>query len=154
MRWLDVDPGNCSIQRTLGLIGEKWTLLVLRDAANGVRRFDDFHRHVGLSEPVLSARLRTLVDAGILETRPYRDPGQRERREYRLSDKGWQLYPVLIGLMQWGDEHLADASGAPWIVRHKSCGHPVEAVVRCTYDHEVVGPRAAERSPGPGARLS
>lgn len=153
MDWLGLDPGNCSIQRTLALIGEKWTLLVIRDAANGVRRFDDFHRHVGLSERVLADRLRTLVDAGILQTRPYRVPGQRERIEYRMTARGWELYPVLIGLLQWGDRHLADPQGPAWSVSHADCGHPVEAVVRCSHDHAVLEPRDSVSQPGPAARM-
>ena len=152
MTWLEVDGENCSVQRTLALIGEKWTLLLIRDAANGVHRFDEYRRHVGLSEAVLSDRLRTLVDAGIFDTREYQDPGQRKRREYRMSAKGWELLPVLVGLMQWGDKHLADPAGPPWEVRHAACGHPVRAEVRCTHDHEALTFRDTTTRPGPGAR--
>jgi len=153
MTWLDVSTENCSIQRTLGVIGEKWTLLLIRDAANGVHRFDDFRRHVGLSEAVLAARLRTLVSAGIFETREYQAEGQRRRREYRLTAKGWDLYPVLIALMNWGDKYEADPAGPTRIVEHLACGHPVEAVVRCTHDGAVVGPRNTRAINGPGAHL-
>src|ERR1700761_8985701 len=111
MTWLDVNTENCSIQRTLAIIGEKWTLLVIRDAANGVHRFHDFRRHVGLSEAVLADRLRTLVAQGVFETREYQDPGQRKRLEYRLTAKGWELFPVLIALMQWGEKHLTQDDG-------------------------------------------
>src|SRR3977135_3779743 len=103
VNWLEMSTDNCSIQRTLGVVGEKWTLLIIRDAMNGVRRFDDFRRHVGLSEPVLADRLRKLVAADILETRPYRAEGQRSRLEYRLTDKGLDLHAALVALMQWGD---------------------------------------------------
>src|SRR4051812_47327860 len=127
--WLDVSTENCSIQRALSVIGEKWTLLLIRDASNGVRRFDDFRRHVGLSEAVLSDRLKTLVAHGIFETREYQSEGQRRRREYRLSGKGWELYPVLIGLLQWGDKHFADGDGPVRVIEHKTfegqeCGRP------------------------------
>lgn len=152
MNWFDLDTGNCSIQRTLDVVGDRWTLLVCRDAAHGVRRFDEFRRHLGVSEPVLADRLRKLVAAGVLETRPYRAGGQRSRLEYLLTDQGWELYPALIALLQWGDRHLADPTGPSLTVRHQKCGHPVEAVVRCTHDHEVVGPREAASAPGPGAR--
>ena len=152
MRWLDYDTERCSMFRTLAVIGEKWTMLLIRDCANGVHRFDDFHRHVGLSEAVLADRLRTLVAQGIFETREYQDPGQRRRREYRLTAKGWDLFPVLVALMQFGDKHLAGDDGEPWLVRHKSCGHPVRAEVRCSHDHQVLTPRDTESVPGPGAR--
>lgn len=154
MDWLDTDSETCSIQRTLAIIGEKWTMLLIRDAARGVRRFDDFRRHVGLSEAVLAARLRTLVGQGILETREYQEPGQRRRNEYRLTEKGWDLFPVLIALMQFGDKHLSDGRGVPWIVEHKSCGHPVQAEVRCSHDHRRLTPRDTRPVPGPGARTS
>lgn len=158
MTWLDVSTENCSIQRTLAVIGEKWTLLLIRDAANGVHRFDDLRRHVGLSEAVLADRLRTLVASGVFETREYRADGQRRRREYRLTAKGWELYPVLIALMQWGDRHLADPEGPPHIVEHvehdgRPCGHAVEAVVRCPADGDIVGPRDTRAVNGPGAHL-
>jgi DNA-binding HxlR family transcriptional regulator len=151
MAWIDVATDNCSVQSTLDLIGEKWTLLLIRDAANGVHRFQDYRRHVGLSEAVLTDRLRTLVDSAIFETRTYREPGQRARQEYRLSAKGWELLPVLIALMQWGDAHLAGGAG-PWRVLHKACGHPVEAVVRCSHDGEVLTQYDTRTEPGPAAR--
>jgi DNA-binding HxlR family transcriptional regulator len=150
--WLEISGDNCSIRRTLDLIGEKWTLQLIRDAANGVHRFDELRRHVGLSEAVLADRLRTLVGSGIFETREYREPGQRARNEYRLTAKGWELLPVLIALMQWGDDHLADPEGEPWQVRHKTCGHQVRAVVQCTHDHEVLTHLDTRSAPGPAAR--
>lgn len=153
-RWIETSTDNCSVQRTLDLIGDKWTLHVIRDAANGIHRFDEFRRHVGMSEAVLSDRLRTLVGAGIFETREYREPGQRARNEYRLTAKGWELWPVLLGLMQWGDRHVADRRGPALEVRHKVCGHEVQAVVMCTHDHEVLTPYDAKATPGPGAQLA
>jgi DNA-binding HxlR family transcriptional regulator len=152
MRWLDFDTEQCSVQRTLAVIGEKWTMLLIRDCANGVHRFDDFRRHVGLSEAVLADRLRTLVENGIFETREYQEPGQRRRREYRLSEKGWDLFPALVALMQFGNKHLAADGDAGWRVQHKACGHSVVAEVRCSHDHEVLTPRDTEAVPGPGAR--
>jgi DNA-binding HxlR family transcriptional regulator len=151
-RWLDFDTERCSVQRTLAVVGEKWTMLLIRDCANGVHRFDDFRRHVGLSEAVLADRLRTLVAHGIFETRDYQEPGQRKRSEYRLTAKGWDLFPVLIALMQFGDKHLAPEAGPPWQVHHKACGHSVRAEVRCTHDGHVLTPRDTEAAPGPGAR--
>ncbi|POX45114.1 helix-turn-helix domain-containing protein [Streptomyces sp. Ru72] len=152
MTWLETSTENCTVQRTLDLIGEKWSLLVLRDAMNGVRRFDDFRRHVGLSDAVLSDRLRKLVAAGILRTVPYREPGHRTRHEYRLTHKGWDLWPVMIALKQWGDRYTADPEGPPLEVHHRDCGEPLEAVVVCTGDHGPLSPRQACTRPGAAAR--
>lgn len=152
MDWLQMSTDNCSVRRTLDVVGDKWTLLLIRDAANGVRRFDDFHRHVGLAEPVLARRLRRLVAEQIMETRPYRVPGQRTRTEYRLTAKGWDLYPVLVAIMQWGDKYLADPEGPPIRVLHADCGAPVRAVVECSAEQTPVSPRDARVIPGPSAR--
>lgn len=152
MTWLETSTENCTVQRTLDLVGEKWSLLVLRDAMNGVRRFDDFRRHMGLSEAVLADRLRKLVTAGILETVPYREPGSRTRHEYRLTRKGWDLWPAMIALKQWGDRYTADPEGPPLEVRHRDCGEPVEAVVVCTVGHDALTPWQARTRPGPSAR--
>ncbi|MFG1664205.1 winged helix-turn-helix transcriptional regulator [Streptomyces sp. Y7] len=148
MTWLETNTENCTVQRTLDLIGEKWSLLVLRDAMNGVRRFDDFRRHVGLSEAVLADRLRKLVAAGVLDTVPYREAGHRTRHEYRLSSKGWDLWPVMIALKQWGDRYTADPEGPPLEVRHRECGETVETVVVCSGDHGPLTPREAYTRPG------
>jgi len=150
VEWQTVSTANCSVQRTLDVVGEKWSLLVLRDTFNGVRRFEDLRRHVGVSEPVLADRLRTLVAAGILATSPYRETGRRERAEYVVTDRGWELQPVVVGLLQWGDRHLADDAGPPVEVRHRACGHRAEAVVRCTADGQVLAPCDTELVEGPG----
>lgn len=154
MNWLDYDTGNCSVRRTLEVVGEKWTLLILRECFNGVGRFDQIRDHVGVSDPVLATRLRTLVDAGVLEAVPYREPGRRRRHEYRLTDQGRDLYPVVMALREWGDRHRVDAAGPPILVRHRDCGAPVTVSVRCTDGHELTSPREARVEPGPGARLA
>jgi DNA-binding HxlR family transcriptional regulator len=151
VNWLDFDTELCAVQRTLGVVGEKWTMLLIRDCANGVHRFDDFRRHVGLSEAVLADRLRTLVANGIFETREYQEPGQRRRREYRLTEKGWDLFPVLVALMQFGLKHLSADGADAWQVQHKACGHPVVAEVRCSFDSEVLTPRDTQAVWNPGA---
>src|SRR3954471_1033167 len=140
MEWLEASTENCPVQRTLDVIGEKWTLLILRDAVNGVRRFDDFHRHIGLSEAVLSDRLRKLTSAGILRTVPYREPGSRSRNEYHLTGKGWDLWPVLVALRQWGETHATASGGSILDVRHAECGAPVRVVVECSADHTTLTP--------------
>ncbi|MER6081344.1 helix-turn-helix domain-containing protein [Streptomyces sp. NPDC001833] len=152
MTWLETSTENCTIQRALDLIGEKWSLLILRDAMNGVHRFDDFRRHVGLSESVLTNRLRKLVTAGILRTVPYSEPGSRTRYEYRLTRKGWELWPAMIALKQWGDRYEADPEGTSLEVSHAECGEPVEAVVICSAGHGALIPPEARTRPGPSAR--
>lgn len=151
MQWLEYDTDNCSIQRTMDVVGEKWTLLVLREAFNGVRRFDQIRDHVGVSDPVLADRLRKLVSAGVLFATPYREPGRRARNEYRLTEKGLDLYPVMIALMRWGDRHCADPSGPSVQVTHSECGEPLEAVVACQAGHQIGSAREVKAIPGPGA---
>lgn len=104
---------NCSIAATLSLIGEKWTILILRDVFHGIRRFDEFLERLQCSPAVLSARLKTLTEAGILRKVSYREPGERERFEYRPTRAAVELLPVIIGLMQWGDRHLAPSGKGP-----------------------------------------
>jgi DNA-binding HxlR family transcriptional regulator len=154
MTWLETSTENCTVQRTLELVGEKWSLLVVRDAMNGVRRFDDFRRHVGLSEAVLADRLRKLVAAGLLRTVPYREPGSRTRYEYRLTPKGWDLWPAMLALKQWGDRYTADPEGPPLDVVHRDCGEPVTTVVVCAACHGPLTPREAAARPGASARTT
>ncbi|WP_406387767.1 winged helix-turn-helix transcriptional regulator [Streptomyces sp. NBC_00887] len=151
MEWLETSTENCPVQRTLDIVGEKWTLLILRDAANGVRRFDDFHRHVGLSEAVLADRLRKLTAAGVMRTVPYREPGRRTRQEYRLTRKGWELWPVLVALRQWGEAHAVDPEVPVLELRHTACGGPVRAVVECAAEHLALDPSDVEVTSGAAA---
>ncbi|WP_314173867.1 winged helix-turn-helix transcriptional regulator [Streptomyces winkii] len=153
MEWLEASTENCPVQISLGVVGEKWTLLILRDACNGVRRFDDFRRHIGLSEAILSNRLRKLTAAGILKTVPYQEPGSRSRNEYRVTRKGWDLWPVLVALKQWGEAYGDDSSGPVLDLRHDECGAPVRVVVGCTEGHTDLAPSEATARPGPGARM-
>ena len=137
MQWLDYSTDNCSVQRTMDVIGEKWTMIVLREVFNGVRRFDQMRRHTGISDPVLSARLRTLVEAGILDTVPYREEGRRTRNEYRLTDKGRDLYPILVALLQWGGtntvqiptaRHCSSNTATVALRSKRSCSAPTATV--------------------------
>lgn len=153
MSWLDLDTDNCSVQRALDIVGDRWSLLILREAFNGVRRFDDLAAHLQVSDSVLSRRLRALVEGGVLERRPYRVAGERTRHDYRLTERGRDLFPVITALMAWGDRHLADGAGPAWSVRHAGCGQPVETVVCCPADGEVLTAGDTETGPGPGARL-
>jgi len=143
---------NCSIRRSLDIVGERWTLLVLREAFYGVRRFEDFVRSLGCPRDLLSARLGKLIDEGILQREPYREPGRRIRHEYRLTDKGLELYPVLLALMRWGDRWTADPSGPAVEVTHRDCGAPLTVTMGCTRGHGPLTARDAAARPGPGAR--
>jgi DNA-binding HxlR family transcriptional regulator len=134
------DRSRCSVAGTLAVVGEKWSLLVLREAFLGVRRFADFQRVLGAPKAVLSDRLATLVEQGVLARVPYQAEGARQRHEYRLTPKGRDLYPTLVALMQWGDTYLADGP-APLELTHTSCGAPVHLELSCGAGHHLAGPR-------------
>ncbi|MDT5106838.1 MAG: hypothetical protein QOI25_4351 [Mycobacterium sp.] len=142
---------NCSIARTLGVVGEKWTLLVLREAFYGVRRFDDFHAALGCARNLLAARLKTLVAQGLLERVEYQDDRGRGRYEYRMTDKGRDLFPAVAALMQWGDRWTADEAGPAVRLTHRDCGEPVSVQLTCDGGHARLDARAVEATPGPGA---
>jgi DNA-binding HxlR family transcriptional regulator len=127
---------RCTIARALDVVTTRSAFLILREAFYGTTRFDDFARRVGISEPVTAARLRELVDQGLLEREDYREPGQRTRKRYRLTDKGAGLFPALAALMQWGAEWL-DERGGPVELRHRECGEPVAVELRCAAGHPV-----------------
>jgi DNA-binding HxlR family transcriptional regulator len=120
----------CSIARTLELVGERWTLLILRDAFLGIRRFDDFQRSLGIARNVLNTRLQRLVDSGLLEKHRYQE--RPERFEYRLTEMGVDLWPTLVTLMHWGDRHIAGAEGPPVSLSHRGCGGAVDDRRICT----------------------
>jgi DNA-binding HxlR family transcriptional regulator len=130
-------PRDCSIARTLELIGEKWALLALREVFLGVRRFDTIHRNTGAPRDILSARLRKLVAGGVLERRQYQE--RPARFEYRLTEAGRELLPVLLTLMQWGDRHLGDGE-PPLTYRHR-CGADLDSVLVCGACGEPVARR-------------
>ena len=129
---------NCPVGRSMELIGTRSAMLLMREAYYGTTRFDDFARRVGITENVAAARLRELTEAGLLRREPYRDPGQRTRHEYRLTDMGRDLAPVVLGLFQWGARYLSPAGGrmAPRL-RHAACGADVHVEVLCTEGHAV-----------------
>jgi DNA-binding HxlR family transcriptional regulator len=143
------DGQACSIARALEVIGERWTLLILRDAFLGVRRFDDFQRSLGIARNVLNTRLRRLVDAGLLERRRYQE--RPERFEYRLTERGIDLWPSIVALMQWGDRHLAGDDGPPVLLTHRDCGGRIDDRRMCEACGAVVTAREVTPLPGPGA---
>ncbi len=125
---LDYDTSNCNIAAALSVVGEKWTFLVLREAFNGIRRFDDMQRRTGAPRQLLSNRLAKLVAEGILRREPYREDGQRARSEYRLTEKGIDLFPVMAALLAWGDKHAAGR------VVPLSCSPTAIAVRTCSWN--------------------
>lgn len=143
---------NCTLGRAMAILGERWTVVVLREVFLGVRRFDDIRRHAGIPRQVLTNRLATLVDEGLLRKEPYRPDGARTRHEYRLTDKGLELQPILLAITQWGDRHLADPKGAPIEFIHRDCDEPIHVEVHCASGHHVADPRTVSSRPGPGAR--
>jgi DNA-binding HxlR family transcriptional regulator len=126
----------CSMARALEMVSTRSAFLILREAFYGTARFDEFVRRAGISEQVAAARLRELVERGLLEREPYREAGQRTRHGYRLTVKGADLFPVLVGLMQWGDRWRDDAGGPVELV-HQDCGAHVGVRLRCAAGHDV-----------------
>ena len=146
MRWNELDAEECSIARTLSVVGDRWTLLVLRECFLRVRRFDQFQERLKITRHVLANRLKKLVEEGVLKKVAYQE--RPERFEYRLTDKGLDLYPVMMSLVHWGDVHMAGADGPPILRRHKTCGHVFEPVVTCSQCHEPLDARQVELIPG------
>ena len=147
MRYSDLAGMNCSIARPLSVLGERWTLMVLRQSFLGRKRFEDIQRDIGIARNTLADRLQTLVGEGILERRRYQD--RPPRYEYRLTEKGLALYPVLVALMQWGDEYMAD-HGAHVVLRHNTCGEITRPQLVCSHCGEHIDPREMRAEPGPG----
>jgi len=140
---------HCSVAQSLEVIGEWWTLLILRDAFLGVTRFDDFATRLGISRNILTARLDTLVDNGVLTRVPYDEA--RGRYDYRLTDKGRALLPVLTAIRQWGDEWILGEDRAPVVLEHTTCGAISKAVLTCDHCGEELTTRTIKARRGPGA---
>jgi len=145
---------NCSLKRTLDIIGDKWAIPILREAFFGITRFSDFERTLGCARNLLSERLSTLVEADLLARVDYQEPRQRKRSDYRLTDKGRELLPVLIALLQWGDRWTAGPKGAPLRLKHHGCGGKILVDVVCDKGHSGLHARAIEITAGPGALLA
>jgi DNA-binding HxlR family transcriptional regulator len=135
-----------SVSRTLALVGERWTLLILRETFFGVRRYGEFARNLTIPRPTLSARLKTMVDAGLLDRVRYAtDP---DRHEYRLTTAGRDLFPAVVMLMRWGDVHLAGSEGPPIMLRHNECGEISESYVACGHCGGNITTDAVTPEPG------
>jgi DNA-binding HxlR family transcriptional regulator len=140
---------DCSLFRAMDVLADRWTLMVLREAFMGVRRFTDMQRDLGVARNVLTDRLNFLVDSGVLERRQYQD--RPVRQEYRLTPMGRALQPTLLALMHWGDTYLAP-DGPPALVKHADCGHDTEPLLVCSHCREPLTTRNVSLRPGPGLR--
>ena len=143
----DVVGVDCSIAATLAAVGDRWTLLILRDLFRGVRRFEHLRSGLGIARNLLADRLQRLVDLEIVHRVPYQD--RPVRHEYRLTAKGADLSPALVALMHWGDRWYA-SDGPPTLLVHDSCGTQLDQAVSCPACHEPVGPQHIRSRPGPG----
>jgi DNA-binding HxlR family transcriptional regulator len=150
MEWRELDLGNCSVAATLRLIGDRWTLLILREVFAGLHRFDEIAEHLGVSRRVLTERLGQLVGAGLLERRSYQEAGRRARQEYHLTAPAHDLQWILAALLRYGDTHLGGPEGPPAVLNHAGCGGQVHVELRCSCGQEVSSSEV-EPITGPGA---
>ena len=137
--WRELPSTSCSIARTMALLGDPWSVVIVRDLLHGVRRFDELVEHLGIARTVLSRRLAALAEAGLVETSDYREPGRRTRHEYRLTPAGRDLEPVLLALLAYGDAHLAGPEGPPVRVEHVGGGGEVRQQPTGAHGH-TLGP--------------
>lgn len=143
MRWREIGEQACPVAKSLSVLGDRWTMLVLREAFWRVRRFEDFQARTGAPRPVLAERLKMLVDQGVLERRQYSE--RPARFEYRLTEKGVDLYPVVISLLEWGERWMTDAGAEPVVeLRHRACGHTTHPQLACSACGDVLTARDVE----------
>ena len=148
MKLKSFDNMNCSLALTLDVIGERWTLLILREAFFGKKRFEEFQKGLGIARNILSSRLNRLVSEGIFEKRP----AEAGRFEYVLTAKGLELQPVLLAMTHWGDRHKAHEKGERVIFVERATGEPIAPMAVRSADGRVLGPREVRATPGPGSR--
>jgi DNA-binding HxlR family transcriptional regulator len=139
---------DCSVAKALEVIGERWSLLIVRSVMHGNRRFGEMQESLGIARNVLSSRLQRLVDEEILERRAYQE--SPPRYEYFLTEKGLDLWPALIALLNWGDRHSPGPDGPPMLIVHKECGGAVSDRGICESCGKVLHARDARAVPGPG----
>ena len=146
MKWENIDSQVCSVARALSIVGERWTLLIIRDAFKGTRRFDEFYRNLGVTRHRLAERLTGLVEAGVMTRVPYCD--RPVRYEYRLTRMGLGLYPVLMTLGSWGDVWLDKGQGPPTEYWHAGCGSLTKPVLSCSECGDSLRPEEVSARPG------
>lgn len=146
MKWNDLGGEPCSVARSVAVIGDRWTLMVLRDCFLGIRRFEGFQERLGISRTIIAERLKHLTDEGVLYRSQYQE--RPARYEYRLTEKGLALHPVLMAIVHWGDRHYAGEAGPPLLHRHKACGCDFHPVLTCSACGDPVDARGVETRPG------
>ena len=148
MKWNTLDEEPCSLARTVAVIGDRWTLLILRECFLRVRRFEAFQSSLQITRHLLSERLKKLVRFGILRRVPYSEAPKRY--EYILTQRGLDLYPVIMAMVHWGDSHMADERGRPLLHEHKSCGKMCDPVMVCSECGEALHAKQVHVHAGPG----
>jgi DNA-binding HxlR family transcriptional regulator len=149
MKWNSLEEEQCSVARTVAVIGDRWSLLILRDCFLRVRRFEDFQERLGVTRHVLADRLKKLVRHGVLRRVPYQD--RPKRHEYILTQKGLDLHPIIMAIVHWGDIHMADERGRPRLYEHKRCGRIFDPVMTCSECGGPLSAREVHVHVGPGA---
>src|SRR5882724_7311560 len=149
MRWSKLDDEACSLARTVSVIGDRWTLLILRYCFLRVRRFEEFQARLGVTRPILASRLRKLVKDFVLAKVPYQE--RPLRYEYRLTQKGLDLHPIVMSIVHWGDVHMSGKKGRPLLHQHLGCGKTFDPVIVCSECGEPLDPKRIHVHRGPGA---
>jgi DNA-binding HxlR family transcriptional regulator len=150
MRWKQIDTMTCSLARTLSVIGDRWTMLIIRDVFFGIRRFDAIQQDLQLTPHRLSDRLGKLVRDGVLRRVEYE---KRPRRfEYRLTEKGFDLYPLMATMTGWGDRWMAGRAGVPVELIHRPCGHSIKPELICPTCKSKINAREMSAQPGPALK--
>ena len=149
MKRVDTSEWPCTIARSVAVLGDHWNLLLIRQACLGMRRFDDFQRELGIGRNMLTLRLNDLVDEGVFRRVEYQ--AKPPRYEYRLTDKGRDVYPVLAAMAAWGERWLSGPEGTPIVLHHTTCDHDMHAVVVCSECAQPLDVHDVLATPGPGA---
>jgi DNA-binding HxlR family transcriptional regulator len=152
MRWADIGDDICSVSRALSIVGDRWSLLIIRSAFLGTRKFSDFQAEIGVTRPRLSDRLAKLVESGVFEKVEYQN--NPLRYEYRLTERGRDLYPVIISLVKWGDKWMAGEDGTPLEYIHKACGNKIMPTLTCPECAEAIDPHEMIVLPGPAIKAA
>lgn len=152
MRHEDLLGKNCAIARTGAVLGERWVIAILRASYFRARTFEEYQRATGIARNILSDRLQRLVDFEILERRTYAEGEKRTLSEYRLTEAGLELYPIIVAMLEWGNNHTGLVNGPPTELIHRTCGHAAHPEMVCSECGEALDPHEVEVRPGPGAK--